>query len=65
MEAEPTHKDKGCVQILVVLFRIVPVKLVGLLAIDGEEVGSGIVGPQWVEELFEDGVQATLRVRDA
>ena len=48
-----THEDEGRVEILVVLPRIVSVKLVGLLTIDGEEVGAGIIGPQWVEELFE------------
>ena len=56
-----THKDKGCVQVLVILFRVVSVELVGLLAINGEEVGAGIVGPQWVEELFEGGVDQRLR----
>ena len=60
-----THKDKGRIQILVVLFRIVSVKIVGLLTIDGKEVCAGIIGPQWIEELFEDGAEAVWWVREA
>jgi len=33
------------VKIFVVLLGIVSVKLVGLLSIDSEEVGAGIIGP--------------------
>jgi len=38
--------------------RTVSVKFVGFLAMDGEEVGAGVIGPQWIEELFEGGMQA-------
>ena len=53
-----TDEDEGCVQVLVILLRVIAVKLSGLPAVDGEEVGSGIVGPQRFEELFEGGVEA-------
>ena len=39
-----THENEGRVEILVVLFGIVSVKFGGLFAIDGEEVGAGIIG---------------------
>ena len=53
-----TYENEGGVEVLVVLLRIVSVKLVGLLSIDGKEVGAGIIGSQWLEELFEGGVEA-------
>jgi len=53
-----TNKDKGRVQlVLVVLFRVIAVKFTRLPMVDGEEVGSRIVGPQWFEELFEGGME--------
>ena len=56
-----TDEDKGRVQILVILFRVIPVKLFGFSAIYSEEVGSGIIGSQWFSELFEDGTEAGFR----
>ena len=60
-----THKDEGRVQVLVILFRIASVKLIGLLAVDGKEVCAGIIGPQRIEELFENGMEAIRWVREA
>ena len=54
----PTHEDEGRVQILVVLFGIISVKLFGLSAVYGEEVGSGIVGPEGFKEFLEGGMEA-------
>ena len=53
-----THKDEGGVQVLVVLFRVIAVKLFGFSAVYGKEVGSGIIGPQRFGELFEGGMEA-------
>ena len=53
-----TDEDEGRVQVLVVLFRVISVKLSRLSAVDSEKVGSGIVGPQWFEEVFEGGMEA-------
>ena len=48
-----TDEDEGGVQVLVVLFRIVSVKIFGFSAVDGEEVCPRIVGPEGFEELLE------------
>ena len=53
-----TDKDEGRVQVLVVLFGVIAVELCRLPTVHGEEVGSGIVGPQWFGKLFEDGMEA-------
>jgi len=53
-----TDEDEGGVQVLVVLFRIVSVKLFGFPTVHGEEVGSGIVGPEGFKELLEGGLEA-------
>ena len=53
-----THEDEGCVQILVVLFRVIPVKFCRFPTVYGEEVGPQVIGPQRVEELFEGGMEA-------
>jgi len=52
------YEDERRVEILVVLPCVVSVKFVGLFAVDGEEVGAGIIGSQWLEEFFEGGVEA-------
>jgi len=52
------HEDKGRVQVLVVLFRIISVKFFGFSAVHGEEVCSGIVGPERFKELLEGGMEA-------
>ena len=36
----------------------ISVKFVGLFAVDGEEAGAGIIGSQWLEELFEGRMEA-------
>jgi len=46
-----TDKDEGGVEVFVILLGVILVKLVGFLAVDGEEVGAWIVGPQWLKEL--------------
>ena len=53
-----TDEDEGGVQVLVVLFRIVSVKIFGFPAVHGEEVCPGIVGPEGFKELFEGGMEA-------
>ena len=55
------HKNEGGVEILVILFGIVFIKFGGLPSIDGEEVGAGITGPQWLEELLEGRMEAYCR----
>ena len=60
-----THEDEGGVEILVILLRVFSVKLVGFLAIDCEEVGAWIAGPQRLEELFEGGMEAMVGVISA
>ena len=55
-----TDEDKGRVQILVILFRIIAVKLPGFSAVYSEEVGPGVIGPQRVKELFKGGTEAVL-----
>jgi len=52
---EATDEDKGRVQILVVLFGVIAVKLPGLSAVYSEEVGPRVICPQRVKELFEGG----------
>ena len=53
-----TDEDKRRVQVLVILFRVIPVKLFRFFAVCGKEVGPGIVGPEWFDELFEGGMEA-------
>ena len=53
-----TDEDQGRVQVFVILFRMIPVKLFRFSTVYGEEVGTGIVGPQGFEELFEGGMEA-------
>ena len=60
-EAFIVNKDQGGVEILVILLGIVSVKFGSLLAIDSEEVGAGVVGLQWLEELPEGRVEANRR----
>ena len=55
----PTHKNEGCVQVIVVLPGIISVKLFGFSAVHGEEVCSGIVGPEGFKELLEGGMEAS------
>jgi len=55
---QTTHKDEGCVQILVVLLCIIAVKFSRFLAVHGEEVCSRVIGPEWIEKLFEGGMEA-------
>ena len=53
-----TDEDEGRVQVLVVLPRMISVKLSRFSAVYGEEVGSWIVGPQWLKKLLEGGMEA-------
>jgi len=55
-----TDEDKGCVQVLVVLFGVIAVKFSGFSAVYNEEVGPRVIGPQRVKELFEDGTDAVV-----
>ena len=55
---EATNEDEGRVQVLVVLFCVIAIKFPRYSAVCGEEVGSGIVGPQWFEEFSEGGMEA-------
>jgi hypothetical protein len=57
-------EDKGRVQVLVVLFRVIPVKFSRFFAVYGEKVGPGIVGPQRFEEFLEGGMEAGSGVSD-
>ena len=57
-ENETTDEDEGRVQVLVVLPRMISVKLSRFSAVYGEEVGSGVVGPQWFKEFLESGMEA-------
>jgi len=43
-----------------VSLRTISVNPIGFLAIDSEKVGAGVIGPQWIKELFEGGVEAGL-----
>jgi hypothetical protein len=55
------HEDKGSVQVLVVLPRIIPVKLSRFPAVHGEKVGPQVIGPQRIEEFFEGGLEAAVQ----
>jgi len=55
-----TDEDKGRVQILVILFRVIAVKLSGFSAVYSEEVGPRVICPHRVKELFEGGAEALL-----
>ena len=60
---DSTDKDEGGVQVLVILFRVITVKLFGFSTVYGKEVGSGIIGPQWFSELSEGGMEAVFGCR--
>ena len=57
-----TDEDKGSVQVLVVLFGVIAVKLCRFSTVCSKEVGSGIICPQRFDELSEDGMEADLGV---
>jgi len=59
------HKDERRVQVLVVLIRIISVEFSRLPSVDGKKVGTGIIGPQRLKELFEGRMEAVSRVRNA
>ena len=59
LNPDATHEDKRCVQVPVVLLGIFTVKLSGFPAVYGEEVGTRVIGPEWIEEFFEDRLKAT------
>ena len=53
-----TDENKGCVQVFVVLFRVVAIKLSGFSAVHSEEVRPGVIGPQRLEILSESRMEA-------
>ena len=53
-----TDEDEGRVQVLVIFFRIIPVKFSGFPTIHGEEVGPRVISPERIEEFFEGGMEA-------
>jgi len=53
-----THKDEGCIQVLIVLPGIISVKLFRFSAVYGEEVGLGVVGSEGFKEVLEGGMEA-------
>ena len=55
------HKNEGRIEILVIFLGIVSVKFGGLLAIDSEKIGAGIVSSQWFEEFLEGRMKAYRR----
>ena len=58
LDSDATHEDKGYAQVIVVLLDIFTVKLPGFPAVRSEEVGVRVIGPQWIEELFEGRLEA-------
>ena len=62
LDSDATHKDKGSVQVIVVLLDIVAIKLFRFLAVYGKEVGARVIGPQWSEEFFEGRPEAVTWV---
>jgi len=56
------HEGERRAEIFVVLLRIVSVKRVGFLMIDGGGGGRhGVIGLQWIKELVEGGMKTGLR----
>ena len=55
-----TDEDKGRIQVLVILFRVISIKLSRFPAVDCEEVCPGVIGPQRVEEFLEGGMEARM-----
>ena len=53
-----THEDEGGIEIFIVFLRVLSVELVRFLSVYGEEVGAGVVCSEWIEELFQSGVEA-------
>ena len=56
-----THEYEGGVQVIVIFPRLPPTKFVGFLTIHDEEVGTQVVSSQWLEELFEGGMEAVTQ----
>ena len=54
------HEDERCVEIFIVLSRVISVKVCRFLAVCGEEVGTGIVGSQWFKKLLKGEMEAVL-----
>ena len=55
-----THEDERGIEVSVVLYYVIAVKLLTFLAINGEEDAAGTVGPQQSEELIQGGVDIVL-----
>jgi len=52
------YEDERRVEIFIVLPRVISVKVCRFPAVCSEEVGPGIVGPQWFKELLEGMMEA-------
>ena len=52
------HEDERCVEIFIVLPRVISVKVCRFPAVCGEEVGTGIVGPQRFKKFLEGEMEA-------
>ena len=57
---QTAYKDKGGVQVLVILPHAIPVKFCGFLPVHGEKVGPRVIGPQRIEEFLESRVEAAM-----
>jgi len=53
-----TYENERCVQVLVILSGVAPVEFFRFSMVHGEEVGTRVVGSQWIEEFLENGVEA-------
>lgn len=60
-ESRATHEDKGYVQVLIILPRMIPVKLSRFPTVHGVEIGARVIGPQWIEEFCKGEMKAVLR----
>ena len=55
---QTTDEDEEHVQVLVVLFRVIPVKFPRFFTVCSEEASPGIIDLQWFEEFLEGGMEA-------
>ena len=53
-----TYQNEGSVQVFVVLPCIISVEFLRFPPVHGEEVDPRAIGPQWIEEFFEGGMEA-------
>ena len=55
-----TDEDEGRVQVLVVFFRVISIKLSRFPTVYREEVCPGVICPERVEEFFESRMEAWM-----